>query len=1183
MEVPRSLLPVRFTNPRAIGDGAYGLVFVARDARRGLVAVKQLKRASGEDLRRFKTEFRALAALNHPNLVVHHELLADEDRWLLVMEHVDGDDFLTWTTGVDGGAGSSTIWSTTTTETAGVSTPRAALPERRCQSPAQLARLIAATVQLVDGLRALHAAGHLHCDVKPSNVLVERATGRVVVLDFGLVSARASSPGQRVLGTPAYLAPEQASNQPLDEMADWYAVGALLYEALAGTPPFVGDTDDVIGAKLRCSAPRLEHLGPDVPDELIALVATLLAPHPADRPRGLELAAKLAALAGRHPSIDEVPAHPNLIGRDAELAQLLAAIPAPEVPGAPALVLLHGPPGHGKSALLARFTAEARATDVLVLAGRTYQHAQIPFKALDEIIDEIARLVAREQLSVAATDTADLTPVFAALARNVSQVSTATPRDPAEQRRRAARALPRLLSQVARGRRLAIVLDDLHWADDDSAAFLVELLRSPLPALIVAAFRDEDPGAKLVRTLAHTSSTSLRLGPLDVAASASLIQAAAPELDPASVHRAAIESAGIPLFAIELARHVVANPAGPLATLDDALRARIARLPEDVRIVMELVAAAGAPIAELAVAKAAGRLEVAEGRRWSGIRALVADGLVQARNGRTGNELEAQHEPLRARVVAEMTDRLRVHGALADALLAMPVPDAERVAFHLRRAARDREAVPYLVDAAERAVRALALDRAAELLGDALAIGLAPAEAQRLRRRRADLLAAAGRPRSSADAYLEAASAATPIVRRELRRLAAEQLLRGGHVDDGMAMLGELARDAGIDVPTSALAGLPRFAVHRLLLARHLRRWQRGEPPQLAPGARVDEAYEVDLMWSLASGLTLVDPLRAAAFATRAALGSLATGDPARIARTVIGEVTFSGIGGTATATRSAALLAMARRTAAASGEPYMVALTAASAGCLAVQEGRMRAGEAMLRATFTDHHDALGGAWERATIAHFRAFALAYLGELDELRRFVTDSLADALARGDRHLATDQRVACANLVWLVDGGPAVARREIDLAMRTWPRTGFHAQHYYAIQARVHVALWEGDGAAALALIESVWPTLRRSLMLAVQGMRVDALWLRARARLAVADAARGIERRWRLAAASRDAARLEATHAPWARALASVVRARVAEISRVSSSEAWAIARRRCAEADLHGHPTLAPIWPVP
>lgn len=396
-------------------------------------------------------------------------------------------------------------------------------------------------------------------------------------------------------------------------------------------------------------------------------------------------------------------------------------------------------------------------------------------------------------------------------------------------------------------------------------------------------------------------------------------------------------------------------------------------------------------------------------------------------------------------------------------------------------------------------------------------------------------------------------------------------------------MLGELARDAGIDVPTSALAGLPRFAVHRLLLARHLRRWQRGQPPQLAPGARVDEAYEVDLMWSLASGLTLVDPLRAAAFATRAALGSLATGDPARIARTVIGEVTFSGIRGTATAPRSAALLAMARRTAAASGEPYMVALTAASAGCLAVQEGRMRAGEAMLRATFTDHHDALGGAWERATIAHFRAFALAYLGELDELRRFVTESLADALARGDRHLATDQRVACANLVWLVDGGPAVARREIELAMRTWPRTGFHAQHYYAIQARVHVALWEGDGAAALALIEGVWPTLRRSLMLAVQGMRVDALWLRARARLAVADAARGLERRWRVAAASRDAARLEATHAPWARALASVVRARVAEISRVSSSEAWAIARRRCAEADLHGHPSLARIWPVP
>ncbi|MBE7449319.1 MAG: protein kinase [Kofleriaceae bacterium] len=95
---PLPPLPERFERARPLGAGTYGQVLAADDAERGPVAVKVLRRTGGDALRRFKDEFRALAAIVHPNLVVHHELLATGERWLLVMERVDGDDLVTWVT-----------------------------------------------------------------------------------------------------------------------------------------------------------------------------------------------------------------------------------------------------------------------------------------------------------------------------------------------------------------------------------------------------------------------------------------------------------------------------------------------------------------------------------------------------------------------------------------------------------------------------------------------------------------------------------------------------------------------------------------------------------------------------------------------------------------------------------------------------------------------------------------------------------------------------------------------------------------------------------------------------------------------------------------------------------------------------------------------------------------------------
>jgi serine/threonine protein kinase len=191
----------RFDIVRTVGAGGMGVVFEAHDRQRDMrVAVKTLKRWSGALLLRFKNEFRALTDLHHRNLVQLYELFQEGPYWFFSMELVRGVDFLTHVRG-------------------------------------DHARLAAALAELAEGLVALHRARKVHCDIKPSNVLVEPG-GRVVLLDFGLVSETDEDGAPRqVGGTPAYMAPEQAAGRAVGAEADCYAVVFMLYKSLTVDQP----------------------------------------------------------------------------------------------------------------------------------------------------------------------------------------------------------------------------------------------------------------------------------------------------------------------------------------------------------------------------------------------------------------------------------------------------------------------------------------------------------------------------------------------------------------------------------------------------------------------------------------------------------------------------------------------------------------------------------------------------------------------------------------------------------------------------------------------------------------------------------------------------------------------------------------------------------------------------------
>ncbi|MFI5168373.1 MAG: protein kinase [Thermoanaerobaculales bacterium] len=221
-----------------LGEGGMGEVWRARDTRLGReVAIKALPETFADDperLARFEREAKVLASLNHPNVATLHALEHVDGKQLLVMELVEGEG----------------------------------LDERIARGPMPIDEAIPVALQIAEGLEAAHERGIVHRDLKPGNVGV-RPDGAVKVLDFGLAKAweeqgptpdLALSPtitGHHtragvILGTAAYMSPEQARGKPVDKRADIWAFGCLLYEMLTGKRLFAGETiSDTLAAVLR--------------------------------------------------------------------------------------------------------------------------------------------------------------------------------------------------------------------------------------------------------------------------------------------------------------------------------------------------------------------------------------------------------------------------------------------------------------------------------------------------------------------------------------------------------------------------------------------------------------------------------------------------------------------------------------------------------------------------------------------------------------------------------------------------------------------------------------------------------------------------------------------------------------------------------------------------------------------
>jgi tRNA A-37 threonylcarbamoyl transferase component Bud32 len=1160
--VGSQILGERYEILRRIGAGSMGVVYAARDRVRGeVVALKTLAHADPAARVRLKQEFRALADVGHPNLVALHELHADERACYFTMELVEGATFLEHVRPVDAPA----------RPPAGADeldafARAAAFPEARLD----LARLHAALGQLADAVAVLHRAGVAHRDLKPSNVLVTPA-GRVVVLDFGLATAATHDDPDGLTGTAAYMAPEQAAHAPGGPASDWYAVGVMLYEALAGRRPHVGPLLQVLRDKRSVDPPPLPA---DAPPALAGLCADLLRRDPDARPGDAEVLRRLA----RDPALATPPPRAALVGRARHLAALQDALAA-TARGQAVAVHVHGPSGAGKSALVRRFLAELAAADPppLLLTGRCHVRESLPFKALDPVVDGLARVLAGlpddEARALAPRDLWALARLFPALQAAAAGQASADV-DQATLRRRAFAALRELLARLAARRRVVIAVDDLQWADADAAALLADLVRPPAapPLLLIVGFRGEEVAHRpflraLLAACDGDARRALEVGPLGDAETRELVvgligdpAAARPFLAP--IVR---ESGGSPFLAEQLAHHVTHEPGvgATGVTLAEMIDAKLRRAPPGARALLDVLALAGQPL-PAAVARAAAGL--ADERPL--VKALRAAGLLRVAGD---DALECYHDRIREALAARLEGRPRaaVHRALADALLAGPRPDPAARFIHLRGAG-DREAARRAaLAAAQEAAAALAFDQAAQFFRHALD-DMPEADPDRVRAEEglADALAAAGRCKPAAEAYLRAAALLAGPRAIELRRAAAEQFLVSGHADEGRAALQGVLAHIGL-----RLAPTPRRAVLSLL-QRRLQLRLHGLRFRLRAEHEVpaDELLRVDICAAVAVGLSMNDTIRGADFQARATLLALRAGEPNRLSRALGMEASFVASAGTAARAQAAALVDAALALARSTGRPEVLAHAHTAAGACAYLAGEWRRAAELCAAGDAAYADHVPGAtWIKTTLRRFWLGALLYLGDLPPLRARLHAFMRDAEDRGDLYALGELRLRM-NLAWLLDGEVDEARRQLGLALRPWSRGAFHLPQMNGLLAQTQLDLYTGDPAAAAARIAEQWPALTRSMLPRVQLVRVEAHGLRGRAALAAAAArVAGAE----LRAVDRDIAALAREPVVHAAPLAELLRAgRYAAAGRPDAALAplrAALAGFRAAEMALH------------
>ncbi|MFO0724900.1 MAG: protein kinase [Myxococcota bacterium] len=507
MKGPSSISRYRLL--RRIGAGGMGVVYEAEDDRDNKkVALKVLLPHAAEEndgISRFKREFRALARLRHPNIVRVFDAGIEDDTPYIAMEYLSGKDVRTYLRGF----------------------PEGPLRDR------EIVRILR---QLFGALAHIHARRIVHRDLKPENILVT-ADGRVKLMDFGVARLlRMETTSSGLLGTFAYMSPEQVTTGESDGRSDLYAVGVLLFELLTGRYPFpIEPPAAALHHHVNTPPDLVRHINPKADPMLAALTKKLLEKDPMDRPQSAEEAISL--LSGGGDLLVDRPADgsrellgnlfvPRFVARAQDL-DTLDGVASDAAAGKGRIALIEGPSGVGKSRLIDELKIRLRRR-AHVLSGQCAPEGMQAYGAFQGILDGIAAALHRAPTDVVAR----------VVGRDVALVASVSPRlagfggpastvhlDPTERKIRLHKAMVGVIGRLALTKPVVLILEDLHWADTPTLELVWDTARTLLaprpdgvdgetvcPAALVITRRiggeGPDPSDALIRRLDPRSRVS---------------------------------------------------------------------------------------------------------------------------------------------------------------------------------------------------------------------------------------------------------------------------------------------------------------------------------------------------------------------------------------------------------------------------------------------------------------------------------------------------------------------------------------------------------------------------------------------------------------------------------------------------------------------------------------------------